>query len=62
MSMLLLFNTTYCSNIVAIQCSVSMYTEEFTQYTFIQDNQGCDKACVTRSSTHVFMTLSLARG
>ena len=62
MSMLLLHNIAYCNNIVAIQCSVSMYTEEFAQYTFIQDNRGCDKACVTCSSTHVFMTLSLAGG
>ena len=35
------------NNTVTIQCSVSMYTEEFTQYTFIQDNQVCNKACVT---------------
>ena len=47
MSMPLLHNTAYCNNIVAIQCSVSMYTEEFAQYTFIQGNQGLDKACVT---------------
>ena len=48
----LLHNIAYCNNIVAIQCSVSMYTEEFAQYTFIQDNQGCDKACVTPLSSH----------
>ena len=32
MSMLLLHNIAYCNNIVAIQCSVSMHTEEFAQY------------------------------
>ena len=29
MSMPLLHNIAYCNNIMAIQCSVSMYTEEF---------------------------------
>ena len=38
MSMPLLHNIAYCNNIVAIQCSVSIYTKEFAQYTFIQDN------------------------
>ena len=47
MSMPLLHNIAYCNNLVAIQCSVSMYTEAFAQYTFIQDSRGCDKACVT---------------
>ena len=47
MSMPILNNIAYCNNIVAIQCSVSMYTVEFPQYTFIQDNRGCDRACVT---------------
>ena len=43
----LLHNIAYCNNIVAIQCSVSKYSEELAQYTFIQDNRGCDNACVT---------------
>ena len=50
MPMPLLHNIVYCNNIVAIQCSVSMCTEEFAQYTFIQDNRSgdtSDKACVT---------------
>ena len=47
MSMPLLYNIEKFNNTVTIQCSVSMYTEEFAQYTFIQDNQVCDKACVT---------------
>ena len=47
MSMPLLHNIEYCNNIVAIQCSASMYTEKFAQYTFIQDNRGWDNACVT---------------
>ena len=47
MSILLLHNIANCNNIVAIQCSVSMYAEEFAKYTSIQDNRGCDKACVT---------------
>ena len=46
MSMLLLFNIQKFNNTVTIQTSVSMYTEEFAQYTFIQYNRGCDKACV----------------
>ena len=47
MSMPLVDNIAYSKNIVAIQCSVLMYTEEFAQYTFVQDNRWCDKACVT---------------
>ena len=43
MSMPLLYNI---ENLI-IQCSVSMYTDEFAQDTFIQDNRVCDKACVT---------------
>ena len=46
MSMPLLYNIENFNNIVTIQSSVSMYTEEFAQYTFIQYNKGCDKACV----------------
>ena len=46
MSMLLLYNIEKNNNTVTIQCSVSTYTEEFAQYTSIQDNQVCDKACV----------------
>ena len=44
MSMPLLYNTEKFNNTVTIQCSVSMYTEEFAQYTFIQENRVCDKA------------------
>ena len=58
MSMPLLHNIAYCNNIVAIQYSVSMYIKKFAQYTFIQDNQGWDKACVTRSKTHSVRPLS----
>ena len=47
MSMSLLFNMEKLNNTVTIQSSVSMYTEEFVQYTFIQYNRVCDKACVT---------------
>ena len=47
MSMPLLYNIEKFNNTVTIQCSVSMYTEEFALYTFIQDNQVCYKACVT---------------
>ena len=43
MSMPLLYNIQKFNNTVTIQCSVSMSTEEFTQYTFIQDTK-----CVTR--------------
>ena len=46
MSMPLLYNIEKFNNILTIQSSVSLYTEEFAQYTFIQYNQGCEKACV----------------
>ena len=35
-----------------------MYTEEFTHYTFIQDDQVCDNACVTWSMTYSARPLS----
>ena len=43
MSMPLLPTIAYCNNIVAIQCSVSMYTEEFAQYTFILITEGATR-------------------
>ena len=46
MSMPLLYNIEKFNNTMTIQSSVSMYTEEFAQYTFIQYNLGCEKACV----------------
>ena len=46
MSMPLLYTIEKINNTVTIQSSVSMYTEEFAQYTFIQYNRGCDKACL----------------
>ena len=58
MSMPLLYNIDKFNKTVTIQCSVSMYIEEFTQYTFIQDNQVCDKACATWSTTHSVRPLS----
>ena len=46
MSMPLLYNLKNFNNTMTIQSSVSMYTEKFAQYTFIQYNRGCDKACI----------------
>ena len=46
MSMPLLYNIEIFNNTMTIQSSVSMYSEEFAQYTFIQYNRGCDKTCV----------------
>ena len=41
-----LYNIEKFNNTVTIQSSVSMYTEEFAQYTFIHYSRWCDKACV----------------
>ena len=52
MSMPLLYNIEQFNNTVTIQCSVSMYTEEFTQYLPFSITEGATRPVSPDLKTH----------
>ena len=58
MFMLLLYNIAKINNTVTVQCSVSMYTEEFTQYLSFRITKGATRPVSSDLKTHSVPSLS----
>ena len=60
MFMLLSYNIAYCNNIVAIQCSVSMYTDTWHSILRSVYLQSSRDAHITQYAKHLYVLLAFA--